>query len=69
MEMNAGGFVTVRREDSDQGSWIVRRWAGNASKHRSVFSEWFADKQEALACARRLQREHGSCDLILETRK
>jgi len=51
-------FIELSHRTSDPGSWIVRRWKIVWWFRKRVSSNWFLDKQQALAFAAGMKRDH-----------
>lgn len=66
MKQATQGIVTVTREHSELGNWTVRQWGKGQSSNRLVSSNCFLERDEAIAFARRLQREHGAGDVLVK---
>jgi len=52
-----GCLIELTHRSSDPGSWIVRRWRKFLWLKKRISTDWFLDKQEALAFAARMKRE------------
>ena len=50
-----GYVIELAHDDSDSGSWIVRRWKKFLWFKRRVSSDWFIDEQQAIAFAHELK--------------
>jgi hypothetical protein len=50
--------VEVTHRDSDPGTWIIRRWKKFLWFRKQVSTDWFSDKQQALAFANEIKRGH-----------
>ncbi|MEK6650823.1 MAG: hypothetical protein AABY75_07595 [Bacteroidota bacterium] len=66
MKQAAQGVVTVTREHSELGNWTVRHWGKGQFSNRMLSSNSFLERDEAIAFARRLQREHGAGDVLVK---
>jgi len=51
-------FIELTHRDSDPGSWVVRRWKKFMWFRKRISSDWFADRQQALAFGNQMKREH-----------
>lgn len=47
--------IEVTHRDSDPGMWIVRRWKNGLWFKKQVSSDWFTDREQAVAFARALK--------------
>ena len=66
MKQAAQGLVTVTRERSEPDNWTVRHWGKGQFSNRLLSSNSFPERGEAIAFARRLQREHGAGDVLMK---
>jgi hypothetical protein len=66
MKQATQGVVTVTREQSELGNWTVRHWGKGQSSNRMLSSKCFLERNDAIAFARRLQREQGAGDVLVK---
>jgi len=66
MRHDGDGVVTVTRERSERGNWTVRQWGKGALSNRIVTRICFVERNDAIAFARRLQRERGAGDVLVK---
>jgi len=52
-----GCLIELTHRSSDPGSWIVRRGRKFLWWKKRISTDWFLDKQEALAFAVKMKRE------------
>lgn len=50
-------FIELTHNESDPGSWIVRRWKKSLWFKKMISSDWFNDHQQALAFVDEMKRE------------
>jgi len=50
--------IELTHRDSDPGLWIVRRWKKFMWFKKRISSNWFSDKQQALAFAHAMKQGH-----------
>ena len=51
-------FIKLLHRDSDPGVWIVQRWEKTFWFKKRISSNWFIDGSQALAFAKKMEREH-----------
>ena len=51
-------YIELSHHDSDHGSWIVRLREKILWWKRQISSDWFIDRQQAVAFADEMKREH-----------
>ncbi len=51
-------YIDVIHDDTDPNSWFVRRWKSYFETKKQVSSDRFSNKQQALAFAHTMKREH-----------
>ena len=59
-------LIKLIHDDSDPGSWIVRRWRKYFWFNKRLSSDWFNDREQAVAFADEAKREN---DVTNKTRK
>ena len=65
MKQASQGVVTVTREHTERGNWTVRHWGRGQFANRLVSSSCFLERNDAIAHARRLQRDHDAGDVVV----
>jgi hypothetical protein len=49
-------IIEVSHDDSDPGSWIVRRWKRVLWFRKRISSDWFISKEQAMEFAHEMKR-------------
>ncbi len=50
--------IELTHHDSDQSTWIVRRWKKFLWFKKQISSDWFNDERQAIAFANELKQKH-----------
>jgi hypothetical protein len=50
--------IEVTHRDSDPGTWVVRQFEKLIWFRKRISSDWFTDRQQALAFAEEMKRKH-----------
>jgi hypothetical protein len=50
--------IELTHHDSDQSTWIVRRWKKFLWFKQRISSDWFNDEHQATVFANKLKEEH-----------
>ncbi len=48
--------VVLTHDDADPGSWVVRRWKKILWFRKRISSDWFTNKEQAMAFANEMKR-------------
>lgn len=56
---NGGYLIEVTNRTADPGPWIVRRWKRVLWFRKRISSDWFLDRDEAVAFAKKMKRGVG----------